>query len=107
MQSFGGSLLKGFLGDLFMLEHPRWSAASIKLHRGFFEVALRRGCSPVDLVVFFEACFYDSISGGPLLHTEYLLYNICIYIFSLNTFNTLYVHPKALAFYLFQYIFRA
>ena len=73
-----------------------WTATSIKLHRGF-GLALRRGCSAVDLVVFFGARFYDSTSG---------IFIIYIY-FSLNAFNTLYVRPKALAFYLFQSIFTA
>ena len=54
-----------------------WTATSIKLH-GSFGLALRRGCSAVDLVVFFGARFYDSTSGGLLLQTEYSLY---IYIF--------------------------
>ena len=64
-----------------MLECPRWSATLIKLHGGFAGVALRRGCSPVDLVVFFGARFNDSTSGGLLLHTEYLLIYIYIYIY--------------------------
>ena len=79
-QSFGGALFGGGFGDLFMLEPPRWSATSIKLHGDFVGVALRRGCSPVDLVVLFGACFNDITSGGLLLHTEYLLY-MYIYIF--------------------------
>ena len=86
-QSFEGALLEGDFRDLFMLERPRWSATSLKLPGGFVGVALQRGYSPVDLVVFFGACFNDSTSGGLLLHTEYLY----IYIYSLNTFNTLYV----------------
>ena len=73
-QSFGVALLEAGFGDLFMLECPRWSATSLKLHGGFVGVALRRGCSPVDLVVFFGARVNDSTSGGMLLHTEYLLY---------------------------------
>ena len=73
MQSFGGALLEGGFGDLFMLERPRWSVTSLKLHGGFVGVALWRGCSPMDLVVFFKARFNDSISRGLLLHSEYLL----------------------------------
>ena len=90
MQSFWGALLEGAFGDLFMLEHPRWSATSLKLQAVFVGVAFWRGCSPMDLVVLFRAHFNDSTSIGLLLHSEYLLY---IYIFSLNLFNTLYVHP--------------
>ena len=62
-----------------MKERPRWSATSIKLHGDFAGVALRRRCSPMDLVVLFGARFNDSTSGGLLLHAEYLLY-IYIYI---------------------------
>ena len=115
VQSFGGALFEGGSGNLFMLEPPRWSTTSIKLLGYFVVVALRHGCSPVDLVVLFGARFNDSTSGGLLFHTRYLLYiyiyihiHIYIYIFfSLNTFNRLSVRPYALAFYLFQYIFRA
>ena len=64
-----------------MLEHPRRSATSIKLHGGFAGVALQCGCSPVDLVVFFGERFNDSTSGGLLLHTEYLLIYISIHIY--------------------------
>ena len=87
-QSFGSALLEGGFGDLFMLERPRWSATLLKLHGGFVGVALRHGCSPVDLVVFFGARFNDSTSGGLLLHTEYLLY---IYIYIPSTHLTHYI----------------
>ena len=90
MQSFGGALLEGDFGDSFMLERPRWSVTSLQLRGGFVGVALRRGCSPMDLVVFFGARFNDSTSRGLLLHSEYYYY----YIYNMyNTFNTLYAHP--------------
>ena len=73
-QSFGGALLEHGFGDFFMLERPRWSANSLKLHSGFVVVALWRGCSPADLVVFFDGHFNDGTSGWLLLHKEYLLY---------------------------------
>ena len=73
VQSFGGALLEGVFWDLFALERPCWSATSVKLHDGFVGVALRLGCSLVDLVVFLGARFYDSTSGGLLLHTKYSL----------------------------------
>ena len=66
MQSFGGALLESAFEDLFVLKRLHWSATSIKLHGGFVGVAFRPGCSPVDLVVFFRAHFYDSIFGGLL-----------------------------------------
>ena len=71
MESFGGALLESAFEDLFVLKGPRWSATSIKLHGGVVGVAFWHGCSPVDLVVFFRVHFYDSTSGGLLLHIEY------------------------------------
>ena len=89
-----GALFEGVFGDLFMLERPRWSVTSIRLHSDLVGVALQHGCSSVDLVVLFGVRFNDSTSGGLLLHTEYLLYiYVHMSIFSLNTFNTLYVRP--------------
>ena len=72
MQSFVGDLVEGvfFRGDGEFV----WSVTSIKLRGGFVGVSLRRGCSPVNLVVFFQARFHVSSSGGLLLHTEYPLY---------------------------------
>ena len=111
VQSFGGALLERDFEDLFMLERPPWSATSSKLYCGFVGVELWHGCSPMNLVVFFEARFNDSTSRGLLLHSEYLLYiyiyiyiyyihiyilyiYIYIYIYNMyNTFNTLYVRP--------------
>ena len=74
MQFFRGALFEGSFEDFFLLERPCWSATSVKLHGAFVGVNLRRGCSPVDSVVLFGARFKDSISGGLLPHTEYLLY---------------------------------
>ena len=69
-----GALLEGGFEDLFMMERPRWSVTSLKLHGGFVGVALWRGCSHLDLMVFFGALFNDSTFRGLLLHSEYLLY---------------------------------
>ena len=83
VQSFGGALFEGGFGNLFMLEPPRWSTTSIKLLGYFVVVALRHGCSPVDLVVLFGARFNDSTSVGLLLQTRYLLYiymYVCMYV---------------------------
>ena len=80
MQSFGGTLLEGGFEDLIMLERPRWSVTSLKLHGGFVGVARWRGCSPMDLVEFFGARFNDSTSRELLLYSEYLLY-VYIYFF--------------------------
>ena len=71
VQSFGGTLLEGGFEDLIMLERPRWSVTSLKLHGGFVGVARWRGCSPMDLVEFFGARFNDSTSRELLLYSEY------------------------------------
>ena len=76
MQFFGGALLEGGFEDLFMLEHPHWSATSLKLHGSFVGVALQHWCSPMDLVVFFGARFNGSTSRGLLLQSEYLLVHL-------------------------------
>ena len=57
IQSFWGALVGGCFGGLcggFVRERLRWSMTSIKLHGGFLEVVLRRGCSPVDLLRIFR-----------------------------------------------------
>ena len=102
VQSFGGALFEGGFGNLFMLEPPRWSTTSIKLLGYFVVVALRHGCSPVDLVVLFGARFNDSTSVGLLLQTRYLLYiyvcmyvcmYVCLYIY------TIYIHIHIYIFF--------
>ena len=99
VQSFVGALFEGGFGNLFMLELPHWSTTSINLHCYFVVVALRRGCSPVDLVVLFGARFNDSTSVGLLLHTRYLLYiymYVCmfIYIYNIYTYTYIYFFPS-------------
>ena len=69
MHSFGGALVGGFFGGF-----ARWVCGGApalgfyfnKVHDGFVGVALRRGCSPVDLLRKYS---------------------------SLNTFNTFNVRP--------------
>ena len=95
MQFFGSALFEGGFGDLFMLERPRWSTTSIKLHGHFVGVTLRRGCSTVDLVVLFGTRFNNTTSGGLLLHTEYLLYihkYIYIYILYIIYIYIIYIY---------------
>ena len=48
-------------------EHPCRSAISIKLQSNFIEIALRHGCSPVDLLHIFRTPFPKKISKGQLL----------------------------------------
>ena len=71
MEYLGGALVEGAFGDLFLVEHPDWSATSKKLHDGFVGAALWHRCSPVYLVVFSRVRFHDSTSGGLLLHADY------------------------------------
>ena len=75
-QSFGCAVLEGGFGDLFMLEHLHWTATSLKLRGGFVGVALRRGCSPVDLVVFSGTRFNDSTSI--YIPSTHLAHYICV-----------------------------
>ena len=60
MQSFGGVLVGGCFGGLcggFVGERPYWVMTLIKLHGGFVEIALRHGCSPVELRRIFRGAF--------------------------------------------------
>ena len=51
----------------FAVEHPCRSVISIKLQSNFIEIALRHGCSPVNLPHIFRAPFSKNTSGGLLL----------------------------------------
>ena len=51
----------------FTGEHPCRSVISIKLLCQFIEIALRHGCSPVNLLNIFTTPFYKNTSGGRLL----------------------------------------
>ena len=48
-------------------EHPCQSSISIKLQSNFIEIALRHGCSPVNLLHIFRTSFPNKTSGGLLL----------------------------------------
>ena len=52
----------------FTGEHPCRSAISISLLCNFIEIALRHGCSPVNLLHIFRASFFKNTSGGLLLN---------------------------------------
>ena len=69
----------------FTGEHQSRSAISIKFHNNFTEIALRHGCSPVDLLHIFRKPFPRNTSGWlPLnisklyLHFTLLSYQISI-----------------------------
>ena len=55
-------------------EHPWWNAMSIK-----FQIALRHGCSPVNLQHIFRTTFPKNTSGGLLLS---IVFNIFQYFYS-------------------------
>ena len=70
----GSSLPEVFLGkgvrnicSKFTGEHPCRSAISRKLLCNFIEIALRHGCSPVNLLHIFRTPFPKNTSGGLLL----------------------------------------
>ena len=52
----------------FTREHPCRSAILIKLQSNFIEIALRHGCSPVNLLHIFRALFLKNTSGRLLLN---------------------------------------
>ena len=54
----------------FTAEHPCRSAISIKLLSKFIEIALRHGCSPVNLLHIFRTPFSRNTSGWLLLIIE-------------------------------------
>ena len=51
----------------FTGEHPYRSPISMKLPSNFIEIALRNGCSPVNLLHIFRKAFPNDISGWLLL----------------------------------------
>ena len=54
----------------FTGEYPCRSAISIELQSNFFEIALRHGCSPVNLLHIFRTPFPKNTSGWLLLKSE-------------------------------------
>ena len=71
---FGSCHPEVFLGEgvlkicnKFTGEHPCRSAISIKLLCNFIEIALRHGCSPVNLLHIFRTPFPKNTSGWLLL----------------------------------------
>ena len=54
----------------FTGEQPWWSGISIKLQSSFIEIALRHGCSPVNLLQFFRTPFLRNTSRWLLLDRD-------------------------------------
>ena len=65
-------LRKGVLKicSIFTVEHPCRSVISIKLLCNFIEIAIRHGCSLVNLLHIFRTSFSKSTSGWLLLKME-------------------------------------
>ena len=59
---FGQDVLK--ICSKFIGEHPCQSVISIELLCNFIEIALRRGCSPVNLLHIFTTAFPKNHSVG-------------------------------------------
>ena len=51
----------------FTGDHPCWNAISIKLQGNFIEIALRHGCSPINLLYIFRTSSLTNTSGRLLL----------------------------------------
>ena len=56
----------------FTGEHPCLSMTSIKLQSNLIEIALRHGCSPINLLHIFRTPFTKNTSGRPLLLFSYI-----------------------------------
>ena len=62
----------------FTGEHSCRSVISIKLQSNFIEIALRHGCSPVNLLHIFRTPITKNTSGRLLLYIIYVdIYYIC------------------------------
>ena len=59
-------------------EHPCRSVISIKLLCNFIEIALRHGCSPVNLLHIFRTLIPRNTSGWLLLHCQYIKEYRCL-----------------------------
>ena len=68
-------------------EHPSQSVISIKLQCNFFEIALRHGCSPVNLLHTFRTLFSKNTPERLLLNSSNMLLHLIIK--PLDLFNTI------------------
>ena len=71
----------------FTEEHPCRSVTSIKLQSNFIEIALRHGCSPVNLLHIFRTPFSRNTSGWLLLKSIVLLYYSIFKVMSNGSLN--------------------
>ena len=61
----------------FTGEHPCRSVISIQLQGNFIEIALRHGCTAVNLLHFFRTPFLKNTSGRLLLKMDLLQKEFC------------------------------
>ena len=66
-------------------EHSCRSVISINLQSNFIEIALRHGCSPVNLLHIFRTRFRKNTSGRPLLLLAVSFILVIIYGVGLNS----------------------
>ena len=66
----------------FTVEHPCWSAISIKFLCNFIEITIQHGCSPVYLLSIFRTPFFKNTSGWLLLNLSRLRHiSHCLFYF--------------------------
>ena len=65
----------------FTGEHPCRSVISIKLQSNFIEIALRHGCSPLNLLHIFRTPFARSTSRWLLLNTPEINKEVLVFSF--------------------------
>ena len=81
----------------FTREHPYRSGISIKLLCNFTKMALRRGCSPVNLLHIFRTPFPKNASGGLPLYI-FCISVICLFCtFMVNVSWVIAIKLKFLA----------
>ena len=90
----------------YTVEHPCGSAISIKLLCNSIEIALRHGCSPVNLLHIFRITFSKNTSNGLLLycHNTYTSNYVSFYeMHAFYTFHEIYLCFRILI-YLYEFI---
>ena len=75
----------------FTGEHPCRIAISIKLQSNFFEIALRHGCSPVNLLHIFRTLFPKNTSERLLLYIFLCKNNLFVNIIFPMIIHSLFV----------------
>ena len=84
----------------FTGEHPYQSAFSIKLLCNFIEIALRCGCSPVNLQHIFRTSFQQNTSDWLLLTKIYVSDSLCPHYLGLwNKYKKLWNNKKIFSYF--------